>query len=189
MHGSWLTPSSAGRGRDSPLRRTVDRVERGVLVSVVLLALLAVPVAVLVGAAVRRSADATAETELASSYQTTALLTRDAQTSDVGVTTAPGTWHTRTGSTETGVVDAPAGAHAGDTVPVWLDRAGHPVDPPLTTDQAYWRGVLTVIVLLIGAFTLLAIGALVAHRLLDRRRFAEWETDWQSVEPHWTHRC
>lgn len=188
MHGSWLTRSSVGRGRDSPLRRTVDRVERGVLALAIVLALLAVPVAVLVGAAVQRAGDATAHTELAVSYPTTAVLVRDAQTSDLGVANTLAEWHTQAGMVRTGSIEAPTGSMAGATVPVWLDETGHPVDPPLTEDQAYWRGVITMIVLLIGTFVLLAIGYRVARLLLDRRRLAEWEADWLVVEPRWTHR-
>jgi hypothetical protein len=171
------------------LRRTVDRVERGVLALAVLLAALSVPLVVLVGAAVQRAADATARAELASTYQTTAILVRDARTSDLGVTTAPGEWRTQARTIRTGTIDVPTGARAGATVPVWLDYAGRATDPPLTIDQAYWRGVLTVIMLLIGTFTLLAIGARTVHWMLDRRRLAEWEADWQAVEPRWTHRA
>lgn len=188
MHGSWLTRSSAGAGRHSPLRRTVDRLERGALALVIALALLAVPVAVLVGAAVQRSASATAQTELATTHQSTAILRQDARTSDLGAATALGEWHTRSGIIRTGTIEVPTGSVAGEPVPVWLDDADRPVDPPLTTDQAYWRGVITVIVLLIGTFVLLAIGHRVACLLLGRRRLAEWEADWLAVEPHWSHR-
>ena len=189
MHGSWLTRSPVGRGRDDPLRRTVDRVERGVLALAIVLALLAVPVAVLVGAAVQRAGDATAHAEQASAYPTTAILVRDAHTSDLGVATAVAEWHTQAGTVRTGTIEAPTGSSAGASVPVWLDGTGHPVGPPLTEDQAYWRGVLTVIVLLIGTFTLLTVGCLLARSLLDRRRLAAWEADWLAVEPRWTHRA
>jgi hypothetical protein len=189
MHGSWLTRSPVRRGRDSPLRRTVDRVERAVLALAVVLALLAVPVAALVGAAVQRAGDATAQAELATTYPTTAILVHDAQTSDLGAVTALAQWHTQAGIERTGTVDAPTGSAAGASVPVWLNASGHPVDPPLTEDQAYWRGVITVIALLVGAFTLLAVGCRGARSLLDRRRLAEWEADWRAVEPRWTRRA
>ncbi|HEY4459382.1 MAG TPA: hypothetical protein VGN81_34030 [Pseudonocardiaceae bacterium] len=184
-----MTRSSVGRKRDSPLRRTVDRVERGVLALAIVLAILAVPAAVLVGAAVQRAGETTAQAQLATTYPTTAILVRDAQTSDLGVATAVGEWHTQAGIVRTGTIDAPAGSVAGASVQVWLDQTGRPVDPPLTEDQAYWRGVITVIVLLIGTFILLAIGCRVARLLLDRRRLAEWEADWLAVEPRWTHRA
>src|SRR5205807_137739 len=113
----------------------------------------------------------------------------DARTSDLGVATALGEWHTRAGTVRTGTVAVPAGSKAGAAVPVWLDQTGRPVDPPLTADQAYWRGVVTVVVLLIGTFVLLAIGCRVARLVFDRRRLAEWAADWCAVEPRWTHRA
>lgn len=190
MHGSWLTRSSIGRS--SSLRRTVDRLERGVLALAIGLALIAVPVAVLMGAAVQRAGDATVQSENAAAYPTTATLLRDAPAtttgSMLGTETALGEWHTPGGVVRTGPVPVPPGTTAGATVPVWLNGTGHPVDPPLTADQAYWRGVITVIVLLLAAFILLALGARLAHWLLDRRRLAEWEADWRAVEPRWRHR-
>jgi hypothetical protein len=192
MHSSWLARSSVGRGRSSPLRRTVDRLERGVLVLAIVLALLAVPIAVLMGTAVQQAGDATVQAQNAAAYPTTATLLRDAPAttpgSMLGVASALGEWHTPAGVLLTGPVPVPPGTTAGARVPVWLNGAGHPVDPPLTADQAYWRGVVTVIAVLLATFILLLIGARVAHWLLDRRRLAEWEANWRVVEPRWTHR-
>jgi hypothetical protein len=192
MHSSWLARSSVAWGRSSPFRRTVDRIERRVLTVAVALALAAVPVAVLTGAAVQRSADVLVEVQNADAYPTTATLLRDAPEnsadSTIGVDTTLGEWHTAIGTARTGPVPVPIGATAGTTVRIWLDDAGRVVDPPLTADQAYWRGVVTAVLLLIAAFAVLAAGYWLTHHLLDRRRLAEWEADWRTVEPRWTHR-
>lgn len=190
MHGSWLARSSVAWGRSSPLRRTVDRVERGVLAIAVALAVAAVPVAVLAGAAVQQASEIVVIQENATAFPTTALLLQDAPAntpgSALGISTALGEWHTQAGTTLTGQVSAPPGTGAGTTVPIWLNAAGRPVEAPLTADQAYWRGVVTVVLVLTIAFTLIAIAYAITHRLLDRRRLAEWEADWRAVEPRWT---
>ena len=159
------------------MHRTVDRIERAALIIAIGLAIVAVPLAVLAGAIVRHAADAIVNAE--NVHPTTALLLRDAPTL--------GEWHTPDGAVHTGPVDA-AGATTGMTVPIWIDNAGRPVAPPLTADQAYWRGVLTVTMVLVAAFTLITIAYLLTRRLCDRRRMAEWAAAWRAVEPRWTHR-
>lgn len=192
MHGSWLARSPVAGGRNSPLRRTVDRVERGILALAVALAVAAVPVAVLAGAAVQRASDVVVTQQNAAAFPSTAVLLKDAPAntpgSALGVSTALGKWRTPAGNTLTGQVSAAPGTSAGTTVPIWLNAAGHPVDAPLTADQAYWRGVVTLVLVLIIAFTLIASAYAVTHWILDRKRLAAWEADWRTVEPRWTQR-
>jgi hypothetical protein len=172
------------------LRRTVDRVERGILALAVALAVAVVPVAVLAGAAMQRAGDVVAMRENAAAVPATAVLLRDAPAntpgSALGIATALGEWHTPDGTTLTGQVSASPGTSAGTTVPIWLNAAGRLVDAPLTADQAYWRGVVTVVLVLIIAFTLIATAYALTHWVLDRRRLAAWEADWRTVEPRWT---
>lgn len=192
MHDSWLARSSVAWGRFSPLRRTVDRIERAALAIAIGLAVVAVPVAVLAGAAVRHAADTIVNTENATTHPATALLLRDAPNtspdSDLGAATTLGEWHTPDGAVRTGPVDVSPGMTAGTTVPIWVDGAGRPVAAPLTADQAYWRGVLTVTMVLVAAFTLITVAYLLTHWLCERRRIAEWATEWRLIEPRWTHR-
>ncbi|HJP72976.1 MAG TPA: hypothetical protein VJ914_01835 [Pseudonocardiaceae bacterium] len=146
--------------------------------------------AVLAGAAVQRASEVVVIQENATAFPTTALLLKDAPAntpgSALGISTALGEWHTQAGNTLTGQVSASPGTSAGTTVPIWLNAAGHPVEAPLTADQAYWRGVVTVVLVLIIAFTLITTAYAITHWVLDRRRLAEWEADWRTVEPRWT---
>ena len=76
----------------------------------------------------------------------------------------------------------------GSTVRVWVDRGGTAVGPPLTRTRAVADGWF------VGgmAVTSVATGAFVARagmrHVLDRRRFAQWDAEWDLVEPLWTGR-
>lgn len=97
----------------------------------------------------------------------------------------PARW-TAGGQARTGSVPAPSGTKAGASVPVWLGRAGDVQVPPLTPAGARDRVMIGMSVAL-AAFALLLAGlALLARRLLDRRRLAGWEAAWLSVGPQWS---
>jgi hypothetical protein len=190
MHGSWLVRSSVGRRWSSPLRRSVDRVERIALATAIGLAVLAVPVAVLAGAAVQRAGDDVAIAQNATAHPATALLLRDAPDDNteamLGSARTLGEWRTLSGIVRTGQVDVSPGATAGTSVSIWINDAGRPVPPPLTEDQAYWRGVVTVIMVLLGLFAAITATFCGMHWLLNRWRLARWAADWRSIEPHWS---
>jgi len=93
---------------------------------------------------------------------------------------------TAAGRSRIASVPAPAGSWAGSTVPVWLDRAGDVRMPPPGAAKDSDRVVVAVLTALAGVAVLLACSAVLARRLLDRRRLAGWETDWLSVGPQWS---
>lgn len=190
MHGLWLVRSTVAWKRSSPLRRGVDRVERVALAVAIGLAVLAVPVAVLAGAGVQRAADTVAIAQNAAAHPATALLLRDAPDDNtdamLGSARTLGEWHTLSGDVRTGQVEVAPGATAGTDVPIWIDEAGRPVAPPLTEDQAYWRGVVTVIMVLLGLFAAITATFCGLRWGLNRWRMARWAADWRSIEPHWS---
>jgi hypothetical protein len=96
----------------------------------------------------------------------------------------PARW-TSGGRAQVGNVPAPAGTGAGTTVPVWLDRAGN-VQVPLTALGARDRIVIAGAFLLAVLAALLAGLTLLARRILDHRRLADWEAAWLSVGPQWS---
>jgi hypothetical protein len=72
---------------------------------------------------------------------------------------------------------------AGSAVQVWLDRSGKPGDGPPAHMEAIASGVITAISaegLFIG---LLLAGLQLVHLLLDRRRYAAWDTEWIMTDP------
>ena len=81
-----------------------------------------------------------------------------------------------------------AGATAGATVVLWIDRDGNRTTRPLSngdvTGQAVGRGIMTF-----GGLCVIAWGAYRSFRtLLDRSRSRRWTADWAVVEPVWSRR-
>jgi hypothetical protein len=97
-------------------------------------------------------------------------------------------WTGPDGSPRTGQVDVPDGARKGSIVKIWTDASGHLVLAPIGRTQIISR-VITVTALapLAVALVLLTLAG-ATHRLLDRRRMAAWEADWNAVEPQWSRR-
>jgi hypothetical protein len=94
---------------------------------------------------------------------------------------------TADGRAHTGKVPAASGSRAGTTVTAWLDRAGNP-RLALTSAAATDR-VITASAIAVGALALLlATMAMIAHRVLSRRRLASWEAAWTAVGPEWSGR-
>ena len=72
-------------------------------------------------------------------------------------------------------------------MPVWLDRAGHVQNPPLTASQARDR-VITAEAAALAALAVLLTGLGIAGRCaLNRRRLAAWEAAWRRTGPRWSH--
>lgn len=71
---------------------------------------------------------------------------------------------------------------------VWLDLEGTVSDPPMSvrtaTSTGWLAGGMTAVAVATGVF---AAGA--GMRLvLDRRRYGQWDAEWDLVEPHWSAR-
>ncbi|HMG62566.1 MAG TPA: hypothetical protein VK599_06420 [Streptosporangiaceae bacterium] len=112
------------------------------------------------------------------------LMTADGTNS--WVTWAPARW-TADGRPQAGRIPATSGTRAGSTVPVWLDRAGHVQNPPLTASQARDR-VITAAAAALAALAVLLTGLGIAGRcVLNRRRLAAWEAAWRRTGPRWSH--
>lgn len=97
----------------------------------------------------------------------------------------PARW-TAGGRAQGGLIPAPAGTSSGSTVLVWLDHAGQVTLPPATTGQVRDHVVVAASLALTVLAMLLAAGALVVRRVLDRQRLADWEKAWLSAGPQWT---
>ncbi|MGX4695296.1 hypothetical protein [Streptomyces sp. JNUCC 63] len=85
-------------------------------------------------------------------------------------------WSDREGS-HTGVAPVRAWLHRRDTATVWLDARGAIATPPEGWDFATTAGVATAY----GVWR--AVG-----RGISRRRMAQWNREWECVEPGWVTR-
>jgi hypothetical protein len=178
--------------RRNELRRSSDRVE-GVVVALLMGAFVAaLVVAALVAAHVYRSEQATA----ASLRQTVAVLSWPGAVTETPIlhqATAMATWRTsdgmaRTGVLTTDVVPGIFGQPAGATVQVWLGRSGDPVPPPQGAAGMAVGSIMAGLGIIVVAATVLTFCYRLCQRGLDRRRLADWSSDWAVTGPQWTSR-
>ena len=190
---SWTKLTRRLQRDGNPLLRRSDLID-GWLLHAVIAAFLIIGPLVAVAAGLRMHADnAAAQRAQMSWHPVNGVVLRAVpgpEMSDNGtntwVTWTPARW-TAAGQTRTGEVPATAGTWEGSTIRIWLDRAGNVQMRPLTAAQASDRVVNAALTALAGLAVLLAIMALLARRMLDRRRLAGWEADWQAVGPQWSH--
>lgn len=180
-------------GRDgNPLRRRADVLQGWLLPAVIAAFLILCPlVACAAGLWVRAGNAAARHAQLwwhrvpAVLLQAAAGPVRSGDGARSWLAWTPARW-TAAGRPQIGNVPALAGTRAGSTVPVWLDRAGKVRMPPLTAAQASDHVVVAMLIASAGLAVILAAMALLARRVLDRRRLEGWETAWLSVGPQWS---
>ena len=193
----WVAALARRMGVDAnPLRRGCDRAEAWLRLGLVLVFLIASPLAAFgLGHLTNDASIRAARAEAANEHQVAAvLLHRVSHNSDDPLYStsqlawAQAKWTAPDGRRRVGEVPAAVGSRAGRTVPIWVNNIGQLVYPPIGQGQIASR-VIAVVALTpaILAIILLGVGWLI-RRLLDRRRIAGWATEWSAVEPLWTKR-
>jgi hypothetical protein len=171
----------------------LDRFERRLRVLLMAVLAVAVPMAAwIAGSATYDHDSRLRHVQMAERHPVTARLLSDAQ--DGGDRT-DGTLSSHTSvrwsdarGTHTAAAAVGAWQRRGDTATVWLDARGHVTTPPPTSDSAAVAGVEMGFTAAAGA-ALIVGGAWKGVRVcLDRRRFAQWNREWELVEPRWTGR-
>ena len=174
----------------NPLRRASDRAEAWIRVGLLVVFLIAGPMAALAtGRWTAHVGDAGSD---AQSHAVQAVLLRAATAPAGRAVAARGAqvwvsarWESAGGSTRTGEVPAPAGAPAGAVVTIWLDASGRvtgPQQPGGFADEA----VATAVITLIGVALALLVVLRLIQRFLNWRHLAAWEAAWRAVGPRWT---
>ena len=177
----------------NPLRRGTDRVEAALRLVMILLAVVAVPVAaVAAGRWADHYALHRAQAQRAINHQVTAVLLEDAPAAgipnpytNVQTSWVPARYQPPGQPPRTAEVLAPAGARKGSTVRTWIGRSGAVTDPP--PGHRVIAGEVCVAVVttcLLSCLVLLAAWTL-ARRALDRRRLRAWEAEWRASGPLW----
>jgi hypothetical protein len=200
--------SSASRGPDrslarlvrwlgfdrNPLRRGTDRVEAALRLVMILLAVVAVPVAaVAAGRWADHYALHRAQAQRAVNHQVTAVLLEDAPATEIpslytSVHTAwvPARWQPPGQPPRTGEVLAVAGARKGSTVRTWIDPSGAVTDPPLDHRVVVGNVWVAVMATCLVSWVLLLAATALARRMLDRWRLRAWEAEWRTSGPLWS---
>jgi hypothetical protein len=193
----WVAALGRRMGMDAnPLRRGCDRAEAWLRLGLVLVFLIASPLAAFgLGHLTNDASVRAARAEAANEHQVAAVLlhrvshnSNDPLYSTSELAWAQARWTAPDGKRRVGEVPAAVGSRAGRQVPIWVNNAGQLVYPPIGQGQIASR-VIAVVALTpaILAVILLGVGWLI-RRLLDRRRLAGWASEWSAVEPLWTKR-
>jgi hypothetical protein len=188
--GRWL-----GCDRN-PLRRTVDRAETAIRLTVLVLILTVVPAAaVLAGRWADHAALAQAREQNAATHVVSATLLGPAPSvgapdpyAGAEVAWVPARWTAPDGRSRTGDVLAPVGARKDSTVSTYVDASGNFTDPPPGRGEVIGNVFMTVTLVGLSLLAILLAAGAVSHQLLERRRLKAWDTEWRAVAPRWTGR-
>ncbi|MFI5615688.1 hypothetical protein [Amycolatopsis sp. NPDC051903] len=172
-------------GRNS-VARPSDRVQAWLVLMVILAALVAIPFSAAAGSAVYAAQQHQSARELAENRPATATLLADGPPDSVtgrsGEVSGPrptdATWLGSDGARHIGRVNADAGTHRGDLVPIWVDRSGAVVPAPLSAEAA----VVNAVAAAVGLYfvTCLALGLIHGSSVfaLNRHRARKWQQEW-----------
>jgi hypothetical protein len=178
--------------RRNELRRSSDRVEAVVVAALMAVFVAAIIVAAFLATRVYRSEQATS----ASLRPTVAVLSWPgavAETPILHEATAMATWRLSDGTARSGLLTtavAPGifGQPAGASIRLWLDRSGAPSAPPQGAGGMAIGATMAGLAIVVASASLLTFCYRLCQRGLDRRRLANWSSDWAVTGPQWTSR-
>jgi hypothetical protein len=94
-------------------------------------------------------------------------------------------WRAQDGQQKTGVLPVDSSAKAGQHVTIWVDGQGRPTVSPMEP----YNVVANAVAIGIGSQFVLAVILLMAgcivRLVLNRRRLADWDDEWRTIEPRW----
>lgn len=184
----------AAQHRGNPLYRTIDRVERTVIMVGVLAVLAVIPLAIHLSSAVHDAVRTDGERQAGIKSKVDATLVEDARSEPVAGEpgakqfVAEASWQTNTGQTYRGVLDTGYDAKSGDTIPVWIDTSGKATSAPRTSADADVSAAMTGFGVITGAVLLIGIAVIVIRSRLNRTRMNQWDLQWALIEPVWSGR-
>ncbi|MFF5497400.1 hypothetical protein [Streptomyces aquilus] len=177
------------RWRRNPLRRRSDVVEAWLLLTLWFLALVAGAV---VGMVTAHAVEQSLDDRRAQRHPVSAVLTQDAAataaTASGDYAWAKVRWTAADGSPRTGLARVEPGIKAGSVARIWLDQRGNLATAPVSGEEAELQGVVLGAAAGVCASVLVLPVGWVLHERLDRRRMAQWDSEWASVGPRWGHK-
>ena len=182
-----------GLGRN-PLRRRTDRIEAWISAALFAVFLIAAPISYNLSGHWVHQGGLAEQRAQQSWHQTPAVLETAAprvpmyafRLSWQNTVPVEARWLGPAGQPRSGVVTAPAGSRAGQTVQIWVDRSGRATGAPLGGAELTRRVISAEVLAPAALAVLLLCLACVARWLLNRRRLADWEAAWASIGPRWS---
>ncbi len=175
----------------NPLRRTSDRVEAAVVAWLVVALLVGVPLAALLTGRLSYDAGVRAEHAQQAWRHVLAVLLADApEAAPAGPGPSPPAvlayWTAPEGAQRAGRIPARAGSRAGTVLRVWVDASGRLAGSPVQHRQVEREAAPAALFAAAGLGLALLGTAALARCLLDRRRVAAWDAEWQATASRWT---
>jgi hypothetical protein len=177
------------QGQGNPLRRPVDRKEARLIAGLLVIFLLASPLVAVLGAHLSYAASLRAMHAQRSWREVTATLVENATdssaTSGAWAPVAEARWTAPDGRTRHGILAVDGSARAGQHITVWVDGTGQPTLSPMPKISALLSAVTVGLSAPVFLALLLILAGWLVRLALNRRRLADWETEWNTVEPRW----
>ncbi|MFF3200986.1 hypothetical protein [Streptomyces sp. NPDC002962] len=172
------------------MRRGSDRLEcwfRRLLMLVLVLGLPAAAVGA--GVTAYEASMRTVRAQAAERHQVTARLTTGVERDDEWAKRPVQVrWTEADGVVRTGAALAKPGTPEGATLRVWVTRDGTVTAPPVSALNATTSGWMVGGMAAFGVAAGSAAAWSGLRLVLDRRRYAQWDAEWDLVEPRWSAR-
>ena len=167
----------------NPLRRGSDRAEAGIIAGLAVAFLLGAPLIALAAWQLAMTTSfTTANAERAGWRPVPAQLVSSAPFSYGYDVMVAARWRAPDGAEHRGWIRVRPGTRAGTVVTVWAGPAGLLTRSPLTRSQTRIQATFSAVMAVpCWGVLLLCTGAL-GRRLLDARRLAAWDADWEAVD-------
>jgi hypothetical protein len=200
MNARRLKPGPSRLGRfarglrfdRNPLRRATDRAETVLLAVIVAAFLIGAPLAALAtGAWLHGIAQREQLAQEASRHQVRAVVlavTVPPAGNELFPWQAQARWRAPDGREVTQEVPVPSDTAVGGTLQVWTDRTGNSTTAPLLDSQVADQTLSGEVLGILAPAVVLTLAGTLALRVLNRRRMAAWDADWQTTGPRWTAR-
>jgi hypothetical protein len=165
----------------NPLRRTTERIEAWVVLLVIIGYVPLAMVAAGYAGHWARAAGVRAQHAPLPRQVAAVVLAGAGATKPPAAVWAPARWMIG-GRTRTGQVPVPYGTPVGAVVRVWIDPGGHVTRPPLTTAQLNDQVLAAEVITPVLTAEFLALSLCAFRWYLNRRRLAQWDSDWRSID-------
>lgn len=166
--------------------RTSDRVQAALVLVTILVALAAIPFSAAAGSAVYAAQKERSARELTENRPATTTLLADGPPMSVGGRSGEvgspmpidAMWFGRDGVRHFPRVNAHAGTHRGDVLPIWVNSSGSVVAPPLSAEGAVVNSAAAAVGLYFVTCLALAVAYGISAFALNRYRAGKWQQEW-----------